>query len=189
MSKVKYLLLSPTDKITYEQLLALKNEYHKHLRNNRFISFQSEYSILEVIKHYKRRDKEDLKVGPYSNISFFEAANRIASDLVIIKGLLQICKLNPKLKEKKFTLYLGSRHKKHMGDFLIGNKHGEAFNVAPSFYKSKIGRTISAWRDKSKKKFNLNYIFVNDDAVELGDVEKCLGQKIILLPVKNWSIK
>jgi len=44
-----------------------------------------------MIRYFKRKiEGENQSIGHYTGITVFEAANRIASDLVIISGVLQL---------------------------------------------------------------------------------------------------
>ena len=83
--------------------------------------------------------REKLDHGPYRDVTLFEAANRIMSDLVILKGIRWL------LDEKVFpfdayTVEFGNENRNGFdiraeqgGKTLVG----EAFNVAPSFYPVK----------------------------------------------------
>ena len=45
------------------------------------------HNILDFLTHIKRKK---VKEGPYPNVSLFEAANRIMSDLVILYGVKEL---------------------------------------------------------------------------------------------------
>ena len=119
-----------------------------------------------------------LIIGPYKNITPFEAANRIASDLVIINGSLQLIG-SQEPESSVVTLRLGAEHIKGKGDFTINKFEGEAFNVAPSFLSTKLYQTRRKWRDNQDL---LKYILINEDAFR-GRFPN--DKKIII--VSNWD--
>ena len=101
-------------------------------------------SVIDLLTRLKRGH---INSGPWKNVSIFEAANRIMTDLVILFGIKQI--LNgqfPHLVEFiEFDIELGNENKnlhdimsKSNGKTLIG----EAFNVAPSFFNLKKAISI-----------------------------------------------
>ncbi len=194
MSKVIYLLKSNTEKISYSDLKKIQQEYYSLLKN-KFQPPPSSGECIEMIHYLKRKDEhKPVKIGPYENITPFEAANRIASDLVIIKGLLQLIELEKNLLSAEFTLRLGTMHEKNKGDFSIktnkGSYEGEAFNVAPSFYKDKLNQTLSKWRKiKEKHHVHLKYMLVNNESVIKSDYQRLLNEGIKLIGVKDWDKK
>lgn len=184
MAKVEFLLKSKLHDIDIKGLAALKNEYFALLDENKFPIAPLSGGFFEMIDHYKRKNEnEPNAIGPYKNITPFEAANRIASDLVIINGLIQLVH-DKKLENALFTLRLGTTHVKDKGDFTIKigmeEFEGEAFNVAPSFLKTKLQKTKSKWIGK-----NLSYILINNDAFESfkGNLD------VRVFKVKNWMVK
>ena len=188
MKKVNY-LFDPTEliKIDYEMLQTCKEKYFSFLNDNPFPKPPNSGTYFEMIHYLKRKDiNNPQKIGPYQNITIFEAANRIASDLVIINGIIQLVQNNPSLKNASFTVRLGILHEKGKGDFTIhfGDKdfEGEAFNVAPSFLNVKLRNTISKW-NKDENVGKLKYILVNDEAFEFTSTP--LDKRVFR--VKNWE--
>jgi len=171
---------SDTDEINIKQLLELRRKYCRLLRENRFPDPPINGNTFDMIKYFKRKvDGKHLPVGPYKNISVFEAANRIATDMVIINGIIQLVNEKKEPKDSKFTLRLGNKHVKKMGDFTINGKEGEAFNVAPSFYYGKLRSTNKKWAlDK------LDYILVNADVF---DEFKNDNTNVKVIPVFDWD--
>jgi hypothetical protein len=166
MGKVEFLLKSKIEDIDVTGLKASKKEYFDLLSKNKFPKVPKNDDFYTMIRYFKRKDdKNPLCIGPYKNITPFEAANRIASDLVIINGLLQLIDTREKIHKALITLRLGATHQKGKGDFTIklGNKEyeGEAFNVAHSFLDSKLRYTMKKWKDNSL----LKYILINADAL------------------------
>ncbi len=171
---------SETDEINFEQLLNLKKKYWQTLKDNPFPKPPQSGQSLEMIRYFKRKiEGENISIGPYTGITVFEAANRIASDLVIINVVLQLIETKKEPKDSKITIRLGNRHDKGKGDFTINGKDGEAFNVAVSFYKVKLMTTNKKWILGG-----LHYILVNADAfdeIKSNDVDA----KII--KIENWD--
>ena len=116
--------------------------------------------LIETLK------RERLGIGPYPDVTLFEAANRIMSDLVILHGVAWL------LKEQAFpfaeyTVEFGNEDKngfdimaKRGGKTLVG----EAFNVAPSFFQ---GKKLSALKKLRKNGTSADYrvLLINHDAV------------------------
>lgn len=186
-SKVKNLLKGKTENITFDELLILDKEYRECLRNYHFPKPPENTTAIAMIDYLKRRSVDNFcRIGPYENISVFEAANRIASDLVLIRGVIQIINDGHEHNDKRITLLLGTKHVKGMGDFKIGDKHGEAFNVAPAFYKAKLYSTIKKWT-KNQQESNLSYILINHDVVQESDRLTSLNfHGIRIVGVDNW---
>lgn len=179
MNKVKCLLTSGTEGINYTGLSALKQEYKQLLQANPFPAPPANGEVIAMIDYLKRKDSgTPCKIGVYENITPFEAANRIASDMVIINGLFQIMDQEPRLKTAALTLRLGALHEVGKGDFTIDGKEGEAFNVAPTFYKTKLQNTLKKWKNGK-----LSYILVNAEVVQEQDIENCGKHSIALIRV------
>ena len=116
--------------------------------------------LIETLK------RERVGIGPYPDVTLFEAANRIMSDLVILHGVTWL------LKEQAFpfaeyTVEFGNEDKngfdimaKSRGKTLVG----EAFNVAPSFFQ---GKKLSALKKLRKNGTGADYrvLLINHDAV------------------------
>lgn len=132
-----------------------------------------------MIHYFKRTKDKGNSIGPYSNITVFEAANRIASDLVIINGVIKLIEQNTEPANSTITLRLGNKHVRDKGDFTINKKEGKAFNVASSFYKVKLRNTNKKWESTS-----LAYILVNADLENEFPAIKT-DSRIIL--VDNWD--
>jgi len=101
-------------------------------------------NILELLTKLKR---DKINFGPWKNVSIFEAANRIMTDLIILYGIKQI--LDGTLPHlnlyKEFDVELGNENKNLHDIVSYSNGKtliGEAFNVAPSFFNVKKGKSI-----------------------------------------------
>ncbi len=187
MQKVGYLFdRAKLIDIDHKVLLEFKELYFKLLKDNPFPAPPKSGSVYDNINYLKRKEQSQVqKIGPYENCSLFEAANRIASDLVIINGILQLIEANQELKKALFSLQLGTTHQKGKGDFTIKingeEREGEAFNVAPSFLKQKMSKTKNKWKGNQQ----LKYILVNADAFEFIGSSK-IDERVF--KVENWHI-
>ena len=173
-----HLCIVQTTAINHLELTALKQSYWRFLEQHPFPPAPNHQDTVSML-NYLKRDKKP--IGPYLDITVFEAANRIATDLIIINGLLQLTAAEPALQQEKYTLRLGNQHKKGQGDFSIGDQQGEAFNVAPSFLQGKLSATLKKWRQEQG---TLSYIFVNAEVADLLGSEK---QGIKIIKVYNWQ--
>ena len=179
MSKVECLLKSSLSNIDKSGLLELKNEYFEFLKSNPFPVPPDNKDFSKMIHYFKRKNESNPTIiGPYQNITPFEAANRIASDLVIINGLLQLIG-DQEPANSKVIVRLGTTHIKNKGDFTINDHEGEAFNVAESFLTQKLYKTKKKWEGKI-----LKYILINADVFP--NVKSKLPDKRIIL-VKKWD--
>ncbi|SHG82440.1 hypothetical protein SAMN05444372_11092 [Flavobacterium micromati] len=188
MKKVKYLFERDTElkDINYQALIAFKARYFQLLEEHPFPPAPTAGSHYEMINYLKRKDEsKPINIGVYHNITPMEAANRIASDLVIINGLIQLVASKTELKEAKFTLRLGTTHHIGKGDFTIkinGEEHeGEAFNVAPTFLKSKMNTTTKKWLSNDI----LKHILINEEAFAF------IGASLVdkrVFKVENWHV-
>lgn len=178
---MKFLLDShETNGINIQGLKALKKKYWNLLREHPFPSPPESGNAIAMIMYFKRQKlNSNIIIGPYAGISVFEAANRIASDLVIINGILQLIKQGREPGNSEITVRLGNKHEKNKGDFTINGKEGEAFNVAASFYKIKLRNTTKKWL-----LLNLHYILVNAEVFD-EIKERELNNKII--KVIGWE--
>jgi hypothetical protein len=190
MNKVKCLLQTKwkEKELNTAELKSLLDEYHHFIKTNNYI-INKEISCLDTLMHLKR---DSCKIGPWENISPFEAANRIASDLVIINGLIQMVNTNVISQNSVFKLRLGTMYESNKGDFSINNAdgvtEGEAFNVAPSFYKAKLNSTLTKWKKiKINKKNQLDFILVNNEVVFEEDITRLKIEGIQLIGVVNWN--
>ena len=193
MAKVKSLINSCVKGINTDGLRELKAGYDSLLLANLFPKLPADDEIFAMIQYLKRKGIDTtIRIGPYEHITPFEAANRIASDLVIINGLLQVIDIGKIQEDSIFTVRLGTRHENEKGDFsIVSNENvfeGEAFNVAPSFYKAKLNKTLNKWRKlKKEKNLQLNYILVNAEVTINSDEDRLRNEGIQLIGVKNWA--
>ena len=103
-----------------------------------------ESNLLNLLHRLKRGE---IGTGPWKNVSIFEAANRIMTDLVILLGVKRIIDGEfPNLNMfTEFEVEFGNENKnEHDIISYAGDKVliGEAFNVAPSFFNVKKSKTV-----------------------------------------------
>jgi hypothetical protein len=181
MKKVNSILKCTQDSISYGDLLLLRKEYISNLKKYKFPSPPKDGEIIETIKYFKRKDSENpITIGVYNNITPFEAANRIASDLVILNGIIQLMEQDYEPKNSIITVRLGAMHIPGKGDFTINGYEGEAFNVAESFLSTKLYQTRKKWKNS---KLKLKYILINAEAFK--NNYECIDKRIIL--VNKWE--
>jgi hypothetical protein len=120
---------------------------------------------ISLIKELKR-GKTGL--GPYPEVSLFESANRIMTDLVILQGVRWL------LAESRFgfdsyTVEYGNQNNNDY-DIAASNQGrtliGEAFNVAPSFFQGKKAAMLK--KLQIDEKADVKLIMFNHDAVKRG---------------------
>jgi hypothetical protein len=125
-------------------------------------------ALLELLKRQK------VNIGPYPNVTLFEAANRIMTDFVIYNGVKWLLE-NKVFPFESYTVELGNENK---NDFDITAERegvtliGEAFNVARSLFQGKKSSMLKKLR-KEGVKANYRLIMVNHDAVSAGYSPHC----------------
>jgi len=159
-----------------------KKSYLKTLEENNY-SIKNASNIYELINNIKRTPQ---KVGPYQNISVFEALNRIGSDLVLLSGATAL--FNNKLegiKPEKIHLKMGTTHGFDFEVFLKNGKvvYGEAFNAAESFCKHKMRQAIHKLTANNAKE---GIIFVNEAVKPV--IEKYVNKKEYRSKTKIYKI-
>ena len=110
--------------------------------------------------------REKLVGGPYPDVSLFEAANRIMSDLVILKGVAGLLQSNL-FPFSSYTVEFGNEDENGFdirASSGTASLVGEAFNVAPSFLQTKKGSALKKLRrDGANATYRI--LMFNDDAV------------------------
>jgi hypothetical protein len=166
-------------------IIQLKKEYLQHLAENPFPPLTGG-DYRSVLHHLKRKSH---KIGPYKDITIFEAANRIASDLTLMEGVIHLFKKSPSARVK---LRLGTMQAKDKGDFTFFDNgkefQGEAFDVAPSFFTSKLYKTLHKWEDRE----DIKYIVFNKNVLTDAKCDAYYQKKlteyphIVFYPVNSW---
>ena len=137
--------------------------------------------LLSVLK------RDVVGAGPYPNVTLFEAANRIMTDLVMLHGVRWLLKQEV-FPFREYTVEYGHGNEgahdimaSERGKALIG----EVFNVAPSFFPLK---KASALKKLRASKINAEYrvILVNHDAVGATYVPKARpGEYYVFVNMEN----
>lgn len=176
------------NKLSRDLIIKLRKDYLQYLNINPFPAIR-EKNYHAILKQIKR---DTFTIGPYNGITFFEAANRIASDLTLIEGVIQLFDNNYLTLNAEVQLRLGTMQQKDKGDFSVFDKkkeiQGEAFNVAPSFFKNKLYKTLKKWSGRNE----LKYIVINEDCLEDSSCKtyyenhKTGKPEIIFIMVKSW---
>lgn len=117
--------------------------------------------------------RDAVGAGPYPDVTLFEAANRIMTDLVMLNGVRRLLKQRV-FPSRAYTVEYGHGNEgEHDIVASEGGKRliGEVFNVAPSLFPLKKASALRKLR-ASKIKADYRVILVNHDAVAASYVPK-----------------
>lgn len=109
-----------------------------------------------------------LQAGPYRDITLFEAANRIMTDLVLLHGVRFLLKQ----KEYPYTAYTVEYGNEDKNGFDVIARDGErwlageAFNVANSFFQLKKSRMVAKLSTAREEDATDTVLLFNHDAVD-----------------------
>lgn len=139
------------------------------------------------IDFFESLKRDQIKAGPYRGITLYEASNRIMTDLVILCGVRWLLKYS-ELPFREYNIDFGNYNK---NEFDITSKHkkeffsGEAFNVAPSYFREKCNKELDKLRaPENKSKYRA--IVVNDDALTDDDIPNLEENELfIIVSVRN----
>jgi hypothetical protein len=125
-------------------------------------------SGLQLLQHLKRTR---VQAGPYPEVSIFEAANRIMSDLVILYGVKWVLETSA-FPFDSYTVEFGNED--NNGFDIRATKDdkvliGEACNVAPSFFPVKKSSMLRKLR-ATVERVDYKLLVFNRDAVSAGYV-------------------
>ena len=142
----------------------------------------------ELFLALKRKNIED---GPYPNVTLFEAANRIMSDLVILHGVFSLLRGNL-FPFDQYQVELG--HENNNAFDLMANNGseelvGEAFNVSGKFFASKKNSALKKLRMKSENP-DYRIVMFNQEAVA-STYMPLLSEKehFVLVDIENSTSK
>jgi hypothetical protein len=107
-----------------------------------------------------------VEIGPYPHVTLFEAANRIMTDLVILKGVRWLLDKRSFPFDEYLVEYGNEDSNEHDITAVQSGKRliGEAFNVAPSFFQGKKTAMLKKLRNAGES-IDFKIIMVNADAV------------------------
>ena len=138
---------------------------------------EMDYSVSanNTIEFFQKIKRESIKKGPYPNVTLFEAANRIMSDLVILFGIKKLLKGEYEdLAFDEYQVEYGNDNNNQY-DIIAKNKKyklfGEAFNVAPSFFQGKKSSSLKKLR-REKSNNTVLLLLYNSDAVDINYTPK-----------------
>jgi hypothetical protein len=118
---------------------------------NEVNSLSATLPLGNVIASLYALKRTPLERGPYPGVSFFEASNRILSDVTILLGVRRLL-ANPvigrvELPFDEYTVALGVESGYDLtADDGACRLVGEAFNVAPSFFQTKKSAMLKKLR-------------------------------------------
>jgi len=161
MSKDKFLLHEKfKNPLNKEEFIEAKKLYLEFITTNEY-EIKATKDIFQLIQNIKRSPE---KIGPYQNMSVFEALNRIGSDLVLLSGAEKL--FTSEIPPENILLRMGNTQGFDFEVLYKGNKkvYGEAFNAAKSFCKHKMRQAIDKLVDKNPdKKATSAIIFINEE--------------------------
>jgi phage gp36-like protein len=147
--------------LTVENIYKTIDEYLKLINEIKNENFDNSLEFIKYLKNGK------VGMGPYPFVSFFEAANCIMTDLVILNGVKMLLEgYIPEISFKEYHVNYGNKEdqefdiivKSNLGTHLIG----ESFHVSKSLFKSK--------RRKSLMKLRQNQNLVNMSSIKLKSI-------------------
>jgi len=117
----------------------------------------------------------------YGHVSYFEAANRIMTDAVILKGVKWLLEA-PNFPFAEYKVDYGNDNTQDHD--VMSEANGsvlvcEAFNVAPSFFQGKKAKMLEKLRQNNSANFSI--IMVNEDAVSMNYSPSIKKDEYILL--------
>jgi hypothetical protein len=135
--------------------------------------------------------REKLVGGPYPGVSLFEAANRIMSDLVILKGVAGLLSEST-FPFSSYTVEFGNEDRNGF-DIRAASASaslvGEAFHVAPSFFQAKKGSALRKLR-RDGAAASYRVLMFNDDAASQSYFPKPeAGLHHILVGVESGNVR
>ncbi len=116
--------------------------------------------LLEALK------RDAVCIGPYPDVTLFEAANRIMTDLVILYGTKWLLDHHT-FPFNEYMVEYGNESKNQFdirAQSRNGTLIGEAFNVAPSFFQGKKSAMLNKLRSSVA---DYKLIMFNHDAVSI----------------------
>ncbi len=154
-----------TDRVRELNKTNINSEIEKFISEIKDISLPSDSKGIDLLLKLKRN-----KIGSpsyYKDVSYFEGANRIMTDLIILYGVRWLLERS-NFEFEEYVVEFGNENKRDH-DVMSMNSSGstltgEAFNVAESFFQGKKSKMLSKLRDNKNSNYKL--ILVNEDAVK-----------------------
>lgn len=119
--------------------------------------------------------------GPYPNVTLFETANRVMTDLVMLHGVRWLL-MHEVFPFREYTVEYG--HGNEGAHDVVASEGGKAlvgevFNVAPSLFSMKRTKSLKKLR-ASRTKADYRLILVNHDAVAPSYVPKAAAHEYMV---------
>lgn len=148
----------PIRTLNADNIEAIKAEFDKSLDGlGPTVQGKSGVRLLTSLK------REKVGAGPYPEVTLFEAANRVMSDLVILNGITALLREGT-FPFAEYTVEFGNEDKNGFDIRASSSTQtliGEAFNVAPSFFQGKKGSALRKLRGGSA---DYKIVMFNSDA-------------------------
>lgn len=135
--------------------------------------------------------RQQVGAGPYPHVTLFEAANRIMTDLVILKGVKWLLDTHAFPFDEYVVEYGNEDSNDHDITAIEGDKKlfGEAFNVAPSFFQGKKASMLKKLRSPHCMA-DYKIIVANSDAIEENYSPKVQeGEYYVIVNVETGDVK
>jgi len=151
----------PIRKLTLSNIDTITADFYRELADiGKSIKGKTGLPLLVAMK------RERLGHGPYPDVTLFEAANRIMSDLVILHGVAALLK-NKHFPFSEYTVEFGNENRNGF-DIRASSKTeslvGEAFNVAPSFFQGKKSTALKKLRTDNAAQATYRLVMFNSEA-------------------------
>lgn len=149
MKAYKFLLYDKFEEpLNYDSFKEAQQAYLKAIKESTFY-FECTTDIFELIKNVKRTTAH---IGPYEDLTPFEALNRIGSDLVLLVGAEMLFKGYNGIKADSIKLNMSNKDGFDMAVKTTekGIIYGEAFNAAASFCKQKFRNAVKKLEKESE---------------------------------------
>ena len=141
-------------------------------------------SILNFLNRIKR---DKVLSGPYPDVSLFESANRIMTDLTILFGVRELLGgAIPELDFREYQVEFGNENKNpHDISAESGGRKliGEAFNVSKSYFHTKKSSALKKLNNHEDKN-QIILLLYNSDAKDV-HVNPKLSETEFHFPVKT----
>ena len=173
-------------KLTKENIGPTIHEYYE-LLEGMSLKIESK-NILELLTELKRKKTN---TGPYPNVTLFESANRIMTDLTILIGIKRL--FNEAIPEINYEIYQVEFGHDNFNDFDIVAENnnqklvGEAFNVAQQFFQTKKTKMLKKLRERGVNN-DQKLLIYNSDAVSGNYRPKHVSNEFHLrVDIKFWK--
>lgn len=177
----------PIRVLTPSNIEAITVDFHQELTSiGKSIAGLTGLQLLVAIKRFR------IGHGPYPDVTLFEAANRIMSDLVILHGVGRLMRERT-FPFEEYTVEFGNENRNGFDIWAQSGPStlaGEAFNVAPSFFQGKKRTSLKKLREKAAGA-TYRLIMFNEDAPPTGYVargEDGIQQIAVHIPVPEFRI-